>query len=299
MLSAQAIRHGSAAGSAAAPARPASTTDYQRIAQAIEFLDRGFRRQPRLAEVAEHVGLSEYHFHRLFQRWAGITPKRFLEFITAGHARKLLEDSINVLDASFDSGLSGPSRLHDLFVTLEGVTPGQVRDGGIGLELAWGVHPSPFGDCFLAQTDRGVTGLRFLSATDRDRAVDELESRWPAASLRHDPVATGRTIGRIVAGLRGEPTELRALVRGTNFQVRVWEALLRIPPGSAVSYQQVAAAVGRPTAVRAVGSAVAANPVPLLIPCHRVLRKTGGFGNYSGGAGRKKMVLAWEAAAVR
>ena len=276
---------------------PAVTSDYQRIEQAIEYLDRGFRRQPQLADVADHVGLSEYHFHRLFQRWAGITPKRFLEFVTAAHARKLLSGSTNVLDAALDSGLSGPSRLHDLFVTLEGVTPGQIRDGGVGLEVRWGVHPSPFGDCFVAETDRGVTAVRFLSVTAREDALAELAERWPAASLRQDEVGTGRTLERIVEGLRTGRPDLGIHLRGTNFQVRVWEALLRIPPGTAVTYQQVAAAVGKPGAVRAVGSAVGANPVPLLVPCHRVLRKTGGFGEYSGGAARKRIVLAWEAAA--
>lgn len=270
--------------------------DYERVERALSFLDEHFREQPTLAATAAHVGVSPFHFHRLFQRWAGITPKRFLEYTTAGFARRLLEGSMNVLDASFEAGLSGPSRLHDLFVTLEGVTPGQVRDGGLGLEIRYGYHPSPFGECFLAETDRGVCALSFVDPEARDQALHELAERWPAAALRVEERTTRATLERILGGLKGDRrSELKILAQGTNFQVRVWEALLNIPPAKLATYDWVAHKIGRPTASRAVGQAIAANPVVLAIPCHRVIRKTGGFGHYSGGAVRKRVIIGWEA----
>ncbi len=270
--------------------------DYERIAKAIRFLDEHFRDQPNLDATAAHVGVSPFHFHRLFQRWAGITPKRFLEFTTAGFARRQLEGSMSVLDASFEAGLSGPSRLHDLFVTLEGVTPGQVRDGGLGLEIRYGYHPSPFGECFLADTERGICALRFIAPESRERALCELEARWPSATLRSRERTTRNTLDHILGSLTGDTgPDLKLFVQGTNFQVRVWEALLRIPPSKVVTYDWVAQQIGRPTASRAVGQAIAANPVVLAIPCHRVIRKTGGFGHYSGGAVRKRVILGWEA----
>jgi AraC family transcriptional regulator of adaptative response/methylated-DNA-[protein]-cysteine methyltransferase len=271
--------------------------DYERIEHAIAYLDEHFRSQPSIADVAAHVGLSESHFHRLFREWAGITPKRFLEFVTAEHARKLLEDSNSVLDSTYDSGLSSPGRLHDLFVTLEGVTPGEVRARGGGLELRYGFHASPFGECLLAETDRGVTTLGFASRDQREPVIEELRQRWPRARLVCAQRQTARTFGRILAGLQGTPDGgLKLFVQGTNFQVRVWEALLKIPNGLVVSYERVAEWIGRPSSSRAVGNAVGANPIALLIPCHRVLRKTGAFGNYGGGRLRKRAILAWEAA---
>lgn len=271
--------------------------DYARIEQAIAYLDGHFRRQPTVAEVAGHLGLSESHFHRLFQRWAGITPKRFLEYVTAAHARRRLAESTTVFDAALDAGLSGSGRLHDLFVSLQGVTPGEVTRRGRGLTLHYGVHASPFGDCFLAVTSRGVCALSFPGETSLDDEVAALQADWPEARLVADATVTVRLMRQIVAGLQGAAAEpMRLLVQGTNFQIRVWEALLRIPPGQVVSYGQVAAAAGSPNAVRAVGSAIGSNPVPLLIPCHRVIRNTGAFGNYSGGVWRKRALLAWEQA---
>jgi len=271
--------------------------DYERIEQAIAYLDEHFQEQPSVAEVAEHVGLSESHFHRLFRDWAGITPKRFLEFVTAEHARQLLQDSNSVLDSAYESGLSSPGRLHDLFVNLEGVTPGEIRRRGRGMELRFGFHPSPFGECMLAETDRGVTTLSFTSKEDRGEAVAQLSERWPGARLVQSREATEKTFERILAGLRGTPDGgIELFVQGTNFQVRVWEALLKIPNGLVVSYERVAEWIGRPSSSRAVGNAVGSNPIALLIPCHRVLRKTGAFGNYGGGPLRKRAILAWEAA---
>lgn len=275
-------------------------SDYERIERAIAYLDEHFRDQPGVAEVARHVGLSESQFHRLFQRWAGITPKRFLAFVTAGHARRLLEDSKTVLDSAWDSGLSGPGRLHDLFVGLEGVTPGDVRRRGKGLRMAYGFHDSPFGTCLLAQTERGVSALSFVSKGDGEPALESLVRKWPEATLERDDRVTGATLARIVdCMLGGDEAFPRLAVRGTNFQVRVWEALLRIPPGRVASYQQIAESAGQPRAIRAVGTAVGANPVPLLIPCHRVIRKSGAFGHYSGGVLRKRAILAWEAGRCR
>lgn len=275
--------------------------DYDRIERAIAYFDERFQEQPTIPEVARHVGLSESHFHRLFHHWAGITPKRFLEYVTAAHARRMLEESATVLETAWESGLSGPSRLHDLFITLEGVTPGEIQRRGGGLAMRYGFHHSPFGECLVAETDRGVTALTFVPDGRRDHALEELALQWPEAELVRDQAVTGRTLERILAGMHGRvdgdgDDRLRLLVRGTNFQVRVWEALLRVPPGCVTSYEQVASWAGSPRAVRAVGNAVGANPIPLLIPCHRVIRKTGAFGNYGGGPLRKRAILAWEAA---
>jgi AraC family transcriptional regulator, regulatory protein of adaptative response / methylated-DNA-[protein]-cysteine methyltransferase len=273
--------------------------DFQRIERAIAYLESRFRDQPSVAEVAAHTGLSESHFHRLFQRWAGITPKRFLEYVTAAHARHLLERSEPVMATAFACGLSGGSRLHDLFVGLEGVTPGQIRHHGQGLTLFYGFHDTPFGTCLLARTERGISALEFVDQPSPEAARARLGRQWPKASLVEDRAQTAPAMAQIIDGLKsGARTKLRLDVQGTNFQIRVWEALLKIPPGHLVHYQQLAEAIGEPAAVRACGTAVGANPVPLLIPCHRVIRKTGAFGHYSGGRERKRAILAWESAAA-
>lgn len=273
---------------------PAS--DYDRVERAIRYLEENFRRQPAVRDIARAAGLGPSRFHRLFRRWAGITPKRFLRFLTAEHARELLKRSASVMEAAWDSGLSGSGRLHDLTVDVYGATPGEMKEGGAGLTIRYGVHPSPFGDCFVAYTRRGICQLSFLSpGRGKDDALAEMRMRWPRAALLPDPEGSGRLVQRIFNRARRRTATLGLLVRGTNFQVRVWEALLRIPPGCAVTYEEVAARVGAPKAVRAVGSAVGANPVAFLIPCHRVLRKSGEFGEYGGGAARKKAILVWEA----
>lgn len=275
------------------------TSDYSRIEKAILDLERDFRHQPRLEDMARAAGLSEYHFQRLFTRWAGISPKRFLQFLTADYAGRLLRESPSVLDAAYGAGLSGPGRLHDLIVNVYAATPAQLRSGGEGLTIRYGTHPSPFGECLVAVTARGICGLSFPSSGGGE-AVDELRRRWPRATLREEPRATEAVAERIFdPSRRRELSPLAVLVRGTNFQIRVWEALVRIPPGCVLSYGDVAAGFGAAGAARAVGSAVARNPVAFLIPCHRVIRKTGAFGDYRWGAVRKKAILAWEAARFR
>lgn len=277
----------------------APSADYHRVERAIRFVADHAADQPELDDVARHLDLSPFHVQRLFTRWAGISPKRFLQFLTAERAKELLRDSDTVLDATYEIGLSSPSRLHDLLVTLEAATPGEWRARGQGLEIRWGVHPSPFGDCFLAVTDRGVTALAFVDG-DPEEAVEDLRRRWPRAEVVEDAEATAVWIDRVFRpeALDDEsedgPAPLPVYVGGTRFQVQVWRALLAIPEGRAVSYGDVARAVGRPNASRAVGQAVGANPVAWLIPCHRVLRSTGDFGGYRWGRTRKAALLAWE-----
>jgi AraC family transcriptional regulator, regulatory protein of adaptative response / methylated-DNA-[protein]-cysteine methyltransferase len=267
--------------------------DYQRIEQAILYLESHARQQPSLKDLAAHVHLSEYHLQRLFTRWAGISPKRFLQFLTKEHARTLLSQSASLLDASFQSGLSGPSRLHDLFLSTEAVTPGQVKSRGAGLQIIYGFHPTPFGECLLALSPRGVCSLAFLTGSRAD-ALLNLTRRWPLADLEPDQNQTAPWISRIFTPAGSSPIPVH--LSGTNFQIQVWEALLRISPGSLISYQQLATHLDKPQAARAVGNAVALNPVTYLIPCHRVIRGLGGFGSYQGGSTRKKALLAWEMA---
>jgi AraC family transcriptional regulator of adaptative response/methylated-DNA-[protein]-cysteine methyltransferase len=270
--------------------------DYTRVEQAIHFLEANFRRQPSLEELAESAGLSEFHFQRLFSRWVGISPKRFLQFLTKEYAKKLLEGSQDVLGVAYESGLSGTGRLHDLFVNCEAMTPGEYKARGEGMRISYGFHPSPFGECMIAVTERGICGLRFVKEAGRGSLVSSLREAWPRALLREDPEGTrgaAQSVFSFSAGLA--PAPLHLFVKGTNFQIKVWEALLRIPLGRAVTYEDIARHIGMPGASRAVGNAVGANPIPFLIPCHRVIRKMGEFGNYGEGPERKKAILAWEA----
>lgn len=281
--------------------------DYARVEQAIRFLEQNARRQPGLAEVAAHVGLSEYHFQRLFTRWAGISPKRFLQFLTKENAKALLART-SVLAAAYEAGLSSPGRLHDLLVQTEAVTPGEYRSGGAGVDIAYGFHPTPFGECLLAMTGRGVCFLGFVER-GRLSALEELRRNWPNATLTEDPRRTARLAEEIFAlpvGRIGNPTYSQvenltyALhLRGTNFQLKVWEALLRLPPSEVTTYQGLADAIGQPGAARAVSNAVGHNPVAYLIPCHRVLRQAGGFGEYRYGSARKKAILLYEAGQIQ
>jgi AraC family transcriptional regulator of adaptative response/methylated-DNA-[protein]-cysteine methyltransferase len=286
------------------------TKDYIRVESALAYLAENRQTQPSLVEVAEHVGLSEHHLQRLFTRWAGISPKRFLQFQNIENAKALLRDSRSVLDTTYSTGLSSGGRLHDLFVTLEAVTPGEFKSGGVGLTIRTGFHDSPFGECLIGVTDRGICGLSFVVGGDQAGAMAELESHWPGATFVDDPRTTRLTVRKVFAAwdggepqptsgegaTAGSPTPLSLLVRGTNFQVRVWQALLRIPPGAVATYEDVASIVGRVGATRAVGSAIARNPVAYLIPCHRVIRKTGAFGGYHWGAARKVALLLRETA---
>lgn len=272
-----------------------SFDDYTRVEQALAFLGTHFRRQPTLEETAEAVGLSPYHFQRLFRRWAGISPKRFLQYVTAAYARQLLDESCALLDVAYASGLSSPSRLHDLFVAIEAVTPGEFKKGGGGLAMRYGFHPTPFGECLLSLTDNGVTGLAFVAPGERAEALAWQKQRWPGADFHEAPASTAGVV-REIFGHRTEASGLRLLVRGTNLQVKVWEALLRVPEGRLISYGSLARWIGKPDACRAVASAVGANPVALLIPCHRVIRNTGAIGGYRWGIARKQALIGWEAA---
>jgi AraC family transcriptional regulator of adaptative response/methylated-DNA-[protein]-cysteine methyltransferase len=271
--------------------------DYERVEKAIAYLESHVTRQPALEDIAASVHLSQYHFQRLFGRWTGISPKRFLQFLTAEYAKSLLNESPNVLDTAYNVGLSGAGRLHDLMVVCEAVTPGEVRRRGEGLTIAYGFHPSPFGRCLIAATDRGVCHLRFIWNAEPAALVAALMVRWPNAIFSEDPARIGALAGSVFRFPQAaESAPLHLYVKGTNFQIQVWQALLKIPLGAAVTYQDIARHIGMPRAARAVGNAVGSNPIPFLIPCHRVIRKTGVFGNYGEGPLRKKAMLGWEAA---
>lgn len=277
--------------------RSREAEDYRRVALALEYLDSHARSQPSLDDVAAAVGLSPHHFHRLFRRWAGTTPKRFLQMLTLEAARARLAASRSVLQAAYDVGLSGPGRLHDLFVTVDGVTPGEFAKQGAGVEITFGTAATPFGTAVLGRTGRGVCHLSFIDpapgAADGSiaGARAEVMEQWPEAALRRDDAAARSLADALFAGDR-PPLH----VRGTNFQLRVWSALLAIPEGHVAAYGDVAAGVGRPAAARAVAGAVARNRVAWLIPCHRVIRKVGEAGGYRWGTTRKRAMLAWEAA---
>lgn len=282
--------------------RPAGRSTHAAMARAIIHLVANYQEQPNLADLAAIAGLHPHHFQRVFKRWAGISPKRFAQYLTVEHAKALLRNSETVLGAALEVGLSGPGRLHDLFVACEAMTPGEYKEGGRDLEVRWGVHDSPFGPTLIGTTPRGVCLLRFVEpdgevevALGRGVTVEDSLADWSAATLVHDPAATAATAARLFDGKAEGPPE-RLLLRGTNFQVQVWQALLRIPPGHAASYRQVAAAVCSPRAARAVGQAVSANPIGVLIPCHRVIRETGALGGYRWGPDRKRALLAWESA---
>lgn len=269
------------------------TNDYQRIAASIQRLQSDFLNQPSLSELAEAADLSPHHFQRLFVRWAGVSPKKFLQCLTVQAARQRLEAGASVLDAALDSGLSGPGRLHDLTVRLEAASPGEIKSGGAGWTIGFGFGDSPFGTCFTATGPRGILRLAFVEDVDPDAARQSLQQEWRAAEFRHDDVAAQACINHIFeASDRQE--RLSCLVRGTAFQVRVWRALLEIPTGQLVTYRQVADLAKHPQAVRAVGTAIGRNPIGYLIPCHRVIRSTGVIGGYRWGATRKRLLIATE-----
>ncbi len=271
--------------------------DYQSIEQAISFLEENYRHQPALKEVAGSVNLSEFHFQRLFTRWVGISPKRYLQYLTKESAKRLLEKSKSLLDVTYETGLSSPGRLHDLFVGCEAVTPGEYKERGAGLTIRFGFHPSPFGECLLGVTGRGICHLSFVDQHDRPGALDIFRRRWLRAELLEDPASTLPLIDRIFSPLNQKRLPpLHLFLNGTNFQIKVWEALLRVPAGYAVSYEDIAVSIGKPSAPRAVSNALAQNPIAFLIPCHRVIRKTGDHGGYRYGTARKKALLAWEQA---
>ncbi|PIT98957.1 MAG: 6-O-methylguanine DNA methyltransferase [Bdellovibrionales bacterium CG10_big_fil_rev_8_21_14_0_10_45_34] len=266
-------------------------TDYERIEKVIRFLDSNYKAQPSLHELSNVAGLSEFHFQRLFCRWTGATPKSFVQYLTARHAKQLLSESRDILSTSLDSGLSGPSRLHDLIVSIEAVTPGEFKAKGSGVEIRYGFHETPFGKCLLGVTKRGVCHLTFVDLGLAD-AVSQMKESWPNASFKSAKAETAKVIRQMFK--KSSAGKLSLFVRGTPFQIKVWEALLRIPEGSVVSYSHLAKLAGAKGASRAVGSAVGQNAISYLIPCHRVIRETGAFGEYRWGTNRKRAVLIWE-----
>ncbi|HCT5134583.1 TPA: methylated-DNA--[protein]-cysteine S-methyltransferase [Aeromonas hydrophila] len=271
-------------------------SDYARIADAIRFIASQVARQPTLDEIAAHVHLSPFHFQRLFSRWAGVTPKRYLQVLTLERAKALLQESRPLLEVADTLGLSSGSRLYDHFVQLEAVTPGEYKQRGAGLVIDHGVHDTPFGQAFVALTSRGVCNFSFLDEKAPEAPLAALAQSWPEAELREAPSRTRGIIHTMFDGSKTPDRPISLHVSGTNFQISVWRALLQIPPAKVVSYAQVASAVGNPKAARAVGLAVGANPVALMIPCHRVIQQNGRLGGYHWGETRKQAIHAWEAA---
>jgi AraC family transcriptional regulator of adaptative response/methylated-DNA-[protein]-cysteine methyltransferase len=270
--------------------------DYRRIERAIRFLEEHTNDQPALDEVARYIGLSPFHCQRLFKRWAGVSPKKFLQFLTIGYAKRLLRNSASVLDTAYQVGLSGPGRLHDLFVSVEAVTPGEFKSLGAALVIRYGFHMTPFGECLVAETERGICSLEFIDTLERTEATAGLRSNWQEACIIEDENAGKSAINRIFSGdATGVAGDVKLLLRGTNFQLKVWEALLRIPEGAVVTYGDLADTIGSPGSHRAIGNAVSHNPIACLIPCHRVIRSTGDPGGYKWGVPRKKAMLAREA----
>lgn len=278
--------------------------DYDRIGRAIAWLVAHAEEQPGLDRLAAAMGMSPHHLQRLFTRWAGVSPKRFLGALTLTQARAALEAGASVLDAALEAGLSGPSRLHDLYVAHQGITPGQESSGGEGLEIAHGLHPTPYGPALVLLAPRGLCGLKFIDPDgplpDADAALAEARTRWPKARLVAAPQRTGALLPalfpEVLADPAAAPPPPPLVVSGTAFQVQVWRALLAIPPGHLATYQQIARAIGHPRAVRAVGNAVGDNPISILIPCHRVIRASGALGGYRWGPLRKRAIQMREGA---
>ena len=271
--------------------------DYTRVERALHFLNANHRQRPALDEIAAQVHLSPFHFERLFRRWAGTSPKRFLQYLTKEHAKALLRDSKSLLDVACESGLSGAGRLHDLFVSCEAVTPGEYKLRGEGVTIRYGFHPTPFGECLLATTERGVCALRFLTTPSRQAAFRELRDEWRAAEFVKDDDETGEICRQVFhAASEDSRAPFHLHLHGTNFQLKVWQALLTIPAGRLTNYSDLAAKIDAPNVQRAVGSAVGRNPIAYLIPCHRVIRSLGVIGDYRWGHERKQAMIGWETA---
>ena len=274
--------------------------DYDIVRRAIAYISGHWRTQPEIDAIAQAAGVSETDLHYLFRRWAGLTPKAFLQALTLDHARNILRDSASVLDAAYEVGLSGPGRLHDLFVTHEAMSPGEWKSGGKGLTIRYGFHPSPFGQALVMATSRGLAGLAFADAGEEAAALADMRSRWRYAEYVEDAVATAPLAQRVFdAKLWRKDRPLRVILIGTDFEVRVWETLLRIPMGRAATYSDIAAKVCTPKAARAVGAAVGRNPLSFVVPCHRVVGKNGDLTGYHWGLTRKRAMLGWEAGRVK
>ena len=273
-------------------------SDYQRIEKAIQFIQANANAQPSLDEIAASVNLSPFHFQRLFSQWVGVTPKRFLQTLTVERAKQLLAESKPLLQVSDAVGLSTASRLHDHFVYLEAVTPGQYKTAGVGLNIKYGVHKTPFGEAFIATTDRGICKISFAGSQDFRTEIDRLKNDWPKAIVEENVAETSAAAISVFQKTANSKRPISLHVRGTNFQVMVWKALLQIPEASLQSYANIAQAVGKPSAVRAVGTAIGANPTAFIIPCHRVVRQNGGIGGYRWGETRKHAMHSWESARI-
>jgi AraC family transcriptional regulator of adaptative response/methylated-DNA-[protein]-cysteine methyltransferase len=286
---------------ALAASRPfgAAAADYEVVRRAIAYISEHWRAQPEIETIADAAGVPSADLHHLFRRWSGLTPKAFLQAITLDNARKLLRESASVLDATYEVGLSGPGRLHDLFVTHEAMSPGEWKTGGQGLTISYGFHDSPFGTALVMATPRGLCGLAFADPGEERAALDDMRRRWPRANCQEDVQATAPLAERIFDPRLWRPDRpLRVIMIGTDFEVRVWETLLGIPMGRATSYSNIAAKLGKPTASRAVGAAVGRNPVSFVVPCHRVFGASGDLCGYHWGLTRKRAMLGWEAGKV-
>jgi AraC family transcriptional regulator of adaptative response/methylated-DNA-[protein]-cysteine methyltransferase len=271
------------------------TADYQRIAKAIIYLQTHFRDQPALDDVAAHVGVSPFHFQRMFTAWAGVSPKKFGQYLSLDYAKALLRDrDTSVLDTALETGLSGTGRLHDLFVGIEAMTPGEYKNGGAGLILDYSFADSPFGEMLVASTAKGICHMAFIES--RETGLAEMTGRFPAATWRAQTTELHHAVQNIFAKGAADMSAIKLHLRGTDFQLKVWEALLRIPAGRLSTYGALAKEIGKPAAARAVGSAIGANPVAYLIPCHRVIQGSGHTGGYMWGADRKAAIIGWEAA---
>ena len=276
-----------------------AATDYAIVRRAIAHIRGHWRAQPEVEEIAEAAGVSPTDLHHLFRRWAGLTPKAFLQALTLDSARSLLREQASVLDATYEVGLSGPGRLHDLFVTHEAMSPGEWKSGGEGLTITYGFHPSPFGMALVMATERGLAGLAFADPGEEKAAFADMSGRWPKANYVEDRERTAPLAQRIFdPQLWRHDRPLRVVLIGTDFEVRVWEALLRVPFGRVTSYSDLAAKVRSPKAARAVGAAVGKNPVCFVVPCHRVIGKSGELTGYHWGLTRKRAILGWEAGRV-
>lgn len=271
-------------------------TDYERIEKAIRYLKEHFKEQPELEELAGQVHVSPFHFQRMFKDWAGVSPKKFLQFITVEYAKQLLKQDLSLADVSFEAGLSGTGRLHDLFIGIEGMTPGEFKKGGSSLQINYSFAESPFGDIIIASTHKGICHLSFVS--DERKGIDNLQTLFPAADLFQKTDMIQQDALRFFSGDWSDLNKIKLHLKGTAFQLKVWQSLLNIPFGNISTYAGIAAAIDQPNASRAVGSAVGANPVAFLIPCHRVIRATGITGEYHWGANRKMAMLGWEAAKI-
>lgn len=268
--------------------------DYNRIASAIDYIHNNFKDQPQLEEVAEAVHLSPYHFQRMFTNWTGISPKKFLQYLTTRFAKDMMKGgNYSISTVTYKAGLSGSSRLHDLFVSIEGMTPGEYNSRGRKLRITYGFYDTFFGQVLIATTSKGICSL-FFTNNDENQALTDLMNEWPEALLDRDDQAHIFLVRSIFEKQNAGKDKIRLNIKGTPFQLKVWEALLRIPEGAMASYDQVAEMIWRPKASRAVGSAIGKNPVALLIPCHRVIKKVGGIGNYHWGEQRKRAILTWE-----